>query len=117
MKVKLHSYHFILFLLFSNFLPDSNQNLNVPEQAMIASDVTFWLGDATALCGNEFCTTIRVRDFNGVDNFGFSINWDPSLISFSASNLLANDLLQGANFNETEVNVGKIWFFLARRWE
>ena len=141
MKVRLHTYHFILLFLFSNyfstkqiqvpddagseslasldpkasklmdrFLTNALEKKTVQELSAIESDVVFWLSGATSLCGEEFCVTVRVKDFAAISEFGFSLNWNPALLGFKSSNLLDTELLNGANFNETEVNTGKFGF-------
>ncbi len=107
MKVKLHACVYMTLYLLSNFFP---LNTNDLSNQNVESSVLFWLTDGTALCDEEFCVSVRTRDFNQIVNFGFSLNWNPERLLYTQSNLIADTLLQGANFNETQVNMGNLGF-------
>ena len=111
MSTKLHVFSIVLLLLLSNLPTYSEQeeppNLAAPIQQ---SDVLFWITGAASSCGEEFCATVRVRDFQAVERFGFSLNWDPGLLTFVSSELMADSLFAAANFDDSEVMAGRFGF-------
>ena len=66
-----------------------------------AQGVTFALGSYTAQPGDTVTASVTVTDFNDVADFQFSLNWDPTVLSYSSlGNFGLNGLAAGL-FNTT----------------
>lgn len=111
MILKLHVYTLFLAVFFggSNNHPAINQAITAPSDA-IESEVILWITDATSKCGETFCAHIRARDFNAIDSLEFSLNWDPSLIRYVSSAVVADTLNNSVTFDETETTFGRFGF-------
>lgn len=111
------------FIRIENILNDvGNQNFKGIKIGDVAQEVNyttedstitaphFYLKDVNLACGVESNVSmdLKVEDFTGIGGFQFTIEWDPTKLTFTGIDNFNLAFLNGANFGLREVNSGKI---------
>lgn len=68
---------------------------------MGASPVDFFMGDVNGSIGTNVCIPMTVNDFQDITSFSGSINWDPTVISFTGVQGFGIGSLNAMNFTST----------------
>ena len=72
-----------------------------------ARDVTLQVDDVNVLPGDQVNVPVRVSDFMNFSRTDFTLNWDPSDLTFNA---IENNVLKEGVFNISQANSGMLTF-------
>ncbi|NBC07042.1 MAG: hypothetical protein GVY26_07600 [Bacteroidetes bacterium] len=99
--------------LLDNTIPLDTQNGAVFIQGDVG-DVTLSLGEASVNAGESLCLPITVQNFTDISSMQFSLDWDPTLLSFEEielGDLPGVSASLGVNYNIiTEGKMSFLWF-------
>ena len=99
--------------LFFIYLNAHTSNIVPPKttHANLIDSVYLHLSSATANVGDVFSVSVKVGNFNNIDQLNFDVNWNAAYLEFQSVSDFGLPSISNTNFNVLSTPSGKLLFF------